>query len=52
MNTVRIPIVEISGFFRWYDLWIGAFWDRKTRTLYVCPVPTLGIKIVFGRART
>jgi hypothetical protein len=34
-------------FFRWYDLWIGAYWDRATRTLYVCPVPMLGVAISF-----
>lgn len=27
--------------FAWYDLWIGAYIDRATKTLYVCPLPTL-----------
>jgi hypothetical protein len=27
--------------FAWYDLWVGAYWDRKGRVLYVCPLPTL-----------
>lgn len=27
--------------FAWYDLWIGAFYDRKARLLYVCPLPCL-----------
>jgi hypothetical protein len=28
----------------WYDGWVGYFWDRRTRILYVCPLPWL----VFG----
>ncbi len=32
-------------FFRWYDLWVGAYYDPKGKALYVCPVPTLGLKI-------
>lgn len=34
--------------FAWYDLWIGAYWDRKRRVLYVCPLPT--ILFVFGNS--
>jgi hypothetical protein len=39
--------MTVRFFFRWYDLWIGAYWDRHMRTLYVCPVPTLGAAICF-----
>lgn len=43
--------MRASIFFRWYDLWIGAYWDRKARMLYVCPVPMLGVKIELARTR-
>lgn len=36
--------------FAWYDLWIGAYWDRKARVLYVCPLPTLLVTIPFACA--
>jgi hypothetical protein len=26
---------------KWYDLWVGAYVDHPTRTLYVCPLPCL-----------
>lgn len=29
------------------DLWIGAFWDRKSRKLYILPVPCIGVVIQF-----
>lgn len=38
--TFRIRI-----FIAWYDLWIGAYWDRHNRILYVCPLPCLVIAI-------
>ena len=41
--------MKASVFFRWYDLWVGAYWDRSSRTLYVCPLPTVGLKVVFKK---
>ncbi len=39
---------RIRFFFAWYDLWIGAYWDRTNRCLYVLPLPCLGVVIQFG----
>lgn len=36
---------RVSLLFAWYDLWVGAYWDRKTQTLYLFPVPMLGLKL-------
>lgn len=40
MDRVRI-------IFAWYDFWVGFFWDKEKRRLYVFPVPCLGILIQF-----
>lgn len=37
--------MRVTCFFRWFDLWIGAYWDRENRTLYVCPLPMFGLRI-------
>jgi hypothetical protein len=41
--------MKIKPLFAWYDLWVGAFWDRKGRKLYILPVPCIGVVIQFGR---
>lgn len=39
--------MKVTLQFKWYDLWIGFFWDKKTRTLYFCPLPTEARKIIY-----
>lgn len=31
--------------FAWYDLWVGAFYDRPKRRLYVFPIPCVGFMV-------
>lgn len=40
-------MTDIRLIFAWYDLWIGAFWDRNKRRLYIFPVPCIGVVIQF-----
>ena len=41
--------MKISPIFAWYDLWVGVFWDRVKRKLYVMPFPTLGVVLNFSK---
>lgn len=42
---MTLPVIRLTFFFRWYDLWIGVYIDRKAGAVYICPLPTLGVKI-------
>ena len=37
--------MRVKIIFRWYDFWIGLFYDRKQRRLYIFPFPMIGILI-------
>jgi hypothetical protein len=37
--------IEISFRFCWYDMWVGAYWDGKKHTLYVCLIPMIAMRI-------
>jgi len=39
--------VRIKPIFAWYDLWIGFYWNREKRRLYILPLPCMGIVIQF-----
>lgn len=36
---------KIRFIFAWYDFWIGLYYDRKYKLLYILPVPFFGIVI-------
>lgn len=42
-------MLRIWLIFRWYDLWIGVYIDRKNATVYIFPIPMFGIKIQYVR---
>lgn len=39
--------MKIRPIFAWYDAWVGAYWDRNKRRLYVFPLPFIGIVLEF-----
>lgn len=38
--------------FRWYDLYLGVYYDRDKRIAYVFPLPMLGIRIYLPHPTT
>ena len=40
-------IVKLSLTFSWSACYVGFFWSRYYRNLYIQPIPFLGIKIYF-----
>lgn len=41
--------MSVRFFFRWYDLWVGAYLDVENKAIYICPVPTLGVRIGWSK---
>lgn len=41
--------MKIRLLFAWYGIWVGAYWDRKSRDLYLLPIPMLGVVIHIPR---
>lgn len=37
--------IRVVPYFKWFDLWIGRFVDVPKRTVYVQPLPMVGVKI-------
>jgi hypothetical protein len=37
--------MKIKLFFAWYDFWIGWYWDRINKILYICLFPMFVISI-------
>ena len=39
--------IKIQIIYKWYDMWIGIYIDKKGRILYIFPIPTVGFKISY-----
>jgi hypothetical protein len=44
---MRLPSVKV--FFAWYDIWVGVFWDKKKRSLYICFVPMVVVCLTWPK---
>lgn len=38
-------MVKIEFIFKWYDFWVGIFYDKKKNWIYILPLPMIGIII-------
>lgn len=37
--------MKIRPVFAWYDMWVGVFYDRSKRRVWIFPVPMLGVVV-------
>ena len=35
--------VRVGTIFAWYDFWVGLYYDRRAKMLYVFPIPMFGL---------
>lgn len=47
MDEKRPRRISVSIHWFWYDLWIGVYVDVARMVVYVCPLPTLVVRIAW-----
>ncbi|MCK4640613.1 MAG: hypothetical protein KAU06_04685 [Candidatus Marinimicrobia bacterium] len=35
--------------FAWYDIWLGAYIDRRGKAVYICLIPMFPLRIQWGK---
>ena len=43
---------RVKFMFAWYDLWVGVYWNRSFRYLYIFPIPMFGVRVDFSKAQS
>ncbi|KKK96316.1 hypothetical protein LCGC14_2663960 [marine sediment metagenome] len=43
---------RVEIFWAWYDAWIGAYWNKDKRILYICPLIFVVTAIHFPKKLT
>ena len=45
MKLIYIPgKIKVKVFLAWYDFWVGFYYDREFKELYICPIPCVVFK--------
>jgi len=47
MKNLKSIEVTVKPIFAWYDMWVGLFWDRNKKWLYIFPIPMFGLVLKF-----
>ena len=43
--------MKVKFIFAWYDFWVGLFFDRPKRKVYVFPLPMVGMEVQLPKSR-
>jgi len=41
--------MKINFFLAWYDFWVGAYFSRKNKIIYICLIPCCVITITLKK---
>ena len=42
--------MNVRPYFKWFDFWVGLFYDTRNKRLYVGILPMVGVLIQFNKA--
>jgi len=37
--------IRVKPYFKWFDLWVGIYWDKANRIAYIGLLPMFGVKV-------
>ena len=46
-DVMTLGKMKIKLIFAWYDFWVGLYFDKNKKCLYILPIPMFGIVIKF-----